>query len=276
MRPYTVKNKYTGKYSDIPCGKCPACKTRRVNIWAFRLMQEEKTAISSQFITLTYDSANIPITSVGNCSLSKTDLQKFFKRLRRNAEHQTGGNTGEIKESSIKYFAVGEYGTKTNRPHYHIILFNAPIAQILPSWDNGEVHYGKVEAASVKYTLKYMLKKGKKQADDMEPQFALMSKGLGLGYLTPEMLKWHKADKNNRMYTNLLDGKKVPMSRYYKEKIYPDKQELKAIGVNARIQTEKERERKKYPDLRYYKPYHEAVKAEWKKMENSITQNEKL
>lgn len=47
-------------------------------------------------------------------------------------------------------------------------------------------------------------------------------KKLGANYLTPQMLRWHKNDLENRMYITTVDGKKVSMPRYYKEKIYSD------------------------------------------------------
>jgi ribosomal protein S15P/S13E len=46
-----------------------------------------------------------------------------------------------------------------------------------------------------------------------------MSKGLGKKYLTTKMQQWHKADLLNRMHLNVED-KKIPMPRYYKDKIY--------------------------------------------------------
>lgn len=46
--------------------------------------------------------------------LSKEDLQKFFKRLRFSLRKDF--------DAEIRYFACGEYGPDTFRPHYHIIL----------------------------------------------------------------------------------------------------------------------------------------------------------
>ena len=51
--------------------------------------------------------------------LSKEDLQKFLKRLRF--------QISKLFDEEIRYFACGEYGPKTFRPHYHILLyFNEP------------------------------------------------------------------------------------------------------------------------------------------------------
>lgn len=223
--PFTVMDKLRGSI-PVPCGKCPNCLARRVSGWSFRLMQEDKIALSAHFITLTYDTKHVPITRNGFMSLSKRDLQLFFKRLRKVSP----------RGLKIKYYAAGEYGGNTRRPHYHIILFNAKLEKIQPAWDLGNVHYGVVSAASVGYTLKYISKPAKiplHSNDDRLREFALMSKGLGENYLTEQMVNWHHDDLDNRMYVNLEGGKKASMPRYYKEKVYTEL-ERKRIGYLAR------------------------------------------
>lgn len=174
ITPFTVKNKLTNESQAVPCGKCPACYARRVSQWSFRLMQEEKQSQNAHFITLTYDTKYVPITANSYMQLNKADVQKFLKRLRKRS-------TGELP--GIKYFCVGEYGGKSLRPHYHIVMFNVQIEHIQGAWDRGSVHYGSVTGASVGYTLKYMSKKSKipmHRNDDRQPEFALMSKNWGL------------------------------------------------------------------------------------------------
>ncbi len=207
----------------LPCGKCPPCKKRRTSGWSFRLKKEGERSNSALFITLTYDTEYVPITKNGFMNLDLTDLQKFFKRLRKRTNEK------------IKYYAVGEYGSTKKRPHYHIILFNANKEHIIDSWtiDHkpiGSVHIGDVSSASIGYTLKYMCKESKipmHQNDDRKKEFSVMSKGLGQNYLTKQMIKWHKADLNNRMYVPIEDGKKIAMPRYYKDKMYTEQEKDK-------------------------------------------------
>lgn len=228
MTPFTVKQKLTQQSVAVPCGRCPACFARRASAWSFRLMQEEKRSISSHFITLTYDTKFVPITNRGFMSLDLRDVQLFFKRLRKHPSN---------RDRKIRYFAVGEYGGQTNRPHYHIILFNAAVESIQSAWTQGTVHYGSVSGASIGYCLKYMSKVSRipaHQNDDRKSESALMSKGLGSNYLTPSMKKWHLAAKNDRMYCNLEGGKKITMPRYYKQIIY-NEDERKQIGFHARL-----------------------------------------
>lgn len=224
----------------VPCGKCPACISRRTSGWSFRLMQEDKRASSALFVTLTYDTDHVPITNNGFMSLQKKDVQLFFKRLRK------------LEKNKLKYYLAGEYGGKFKRPHYHIILFNAfidPLAfkncsprdihpkytNISKAWTLGSIQQGTVTAASVGYTLKYISKDKRPthKNDDRVSEFQLMSKGLGSNYLTEAMINWHKSDLINRMYCNIELEKKISMPRYYKQKLY-DEYELFLIQQKAK------------------------------------------
>lgn len=188
--PYLVFNPETKDRIPVPCGSCPECTARRTSGWSFRLVQQEKVSSISLFVTLTYDTKYVPISCNGFMSLSKRDVQLFLKRLRKETTKRKRRN------GAIKYYAAGEYGGKTKRPHYHLILFNAEHDDILSAWRDpktkqpiGSVHFGTVSGASVGYTLKYIHKKCFRpmhRNDDREPEFGLMSKDLGLATLPPK------------------------------------------------------------------------------------------
>lgn len=238
LTPLVLSDKKTymnqGKTITVACGKCPTCLKRRVSNWSFRLMQQQKVCHNSYFITLTYDTAHAPITQKRFMSLSKSDLQKFFKRLRRAHDGKQRRPPFKLRSGfrkgskyywpkPIKYFAVGEYGSRYMRPHYHVILFNVSVELVQACWTAGLVHVGEVNQKSIGYTLKYMMKNGKipiHSNDDRLPEFQLMSKGLGANYVTEKMAAWHKADLLNRIYCNVEEGKKISMPRYYKDRIY--------------------------------------------------------
>ena len=215
--------------TPLPCGKCAECYKRRVSGWSFRLQKEGLHCSSSYFVTLTYNTDVVPITEKGFMSLKKSDVQKFFKRLRKTTKE-------------LRYYVCGEYGGKTLRPHYHAIIFNANIRDIEKAWslqgnELGNIHVGEVSEASIGYTLKYMCKPPlipMHKNDDRQKEFSLMSKGIGKQYLTDNMKKWHKNDLVNRMYCNLPEGKKITMPRYYKDKIYTQG-ERKTIGNFVKI-----------------------------------------
>lgn len=217
-----IVNGVTTGYVPFPCGKCPPCMRRRVSGWSFRLVKHGEQSNSALFVTLTYDDINIPKSKNGLQTLDKSDLQKFFKRLRKQSK--------KTSNEKISYYAVGEYGDKTQRPHYHIILFNANTKDVETSWtlnnvSIGHVHFGDVSDASIGYTLKYISKEKRIpmfNGDDRAKEFSVMSKGLGANYLNPRTIKWHKQKLEERMYLPLKDGKKAAMPRYYKDKLYQE------------------------------------------------------
>jgi len=264
MTPFTRKvetNIYT-----LPCGKCPNCYAKRISGWSFRLVEEEKNSFSSYFITLTYDTEHIKMTKNGFMNLDKRDTQLFMKRLRK------------LNSKKLKYFTTGEYGSKTNRPHYHIILFNVKEDTIEKAWKLGQIHYGKVSKASVGYTLKYMSKTSKvplHKNDDRNKEFQLMSKGLGLTYIKDSTIKWHQADLLERMYLNIEEGKKIGMPRYYKDKIYNSDQRGQLKGHHSEQFMLKLIEQAYHPNVnKIQKDKKEAIKQAFRKMKaDSLTRD---
>lgn len=264
--PVQIRLKDTNDNAYVPCGKCPSCVGRRTSNWSFRLMQEERYAQSCWFITLTYDNAHLPRTANGFKTLRKKDVQNFFKRLRK--LHGT---------SKIKYYVAGEYGGKTRRPHYHIILFNADVKKIAPAWNingkgMGDIFYGSVTGASVGYCLKYLSKdkSGKLHSrDDRQCEFQLQSKGLGLCYLTPAMVRWHRQDLVERMYCNSEAGGKIPMPRYYKGRIYSDRERVwvSAMAHDLVLKRNDEiRKRREAESPTYARDLEQAIEAKYRVM----------
>lgn len=241
-----VRNKVTmtAEKIPVPCGKCQPCKMRRVSNWSFRLMQEGKRTTKSFFLTLTYKN---PIMSKnGFMTLDKNAVPNFMKRLRNTYRYRAiNTNTGRTKYyydkvPIIKYYAVGEYGSKElkadgtprMRPHHHLIIFGADQQNILDAWklggsSLGYIHFGQVSGASIGYTLKYISKDSqipKHRNDDRIKEMGTMSKGIGKSYLTPAIKKWHTEDLFLRLYIPLIDGKKAPMPKYYRDRIYTERQ----------------------------------------------------
>lgn len=201
----------------VPCGNCSFCTATKRSDWATRLEYESKLHVVKKFITLTYANAHLKWDK-GNSQLCKSDLQKWFKRVRK-----TGAR--------IRYFAVGEYGSTTYRPHYHILLFGDVSDEVIrSSWKFGHVHIGQVTQASIMYCLGYIIngKSWKMRHDRVRP-FSLMSRkpGLGANYLSKAMIEWHKSDRKNYV---LVDGVKRHLPRYYKCKIF-SKIDLVRIAV---------------------------------------------
>ncbi|AXH77375.1 MAG: replication initiator protein [Microviridae sp.] len=198
------------------CGKCNFCLQNRRCDWSFRLQQELKNSDSAWFFTMTYDQENQPLVEIDDQhygTLDKRDLQLFFKRLRK----------ANGKGKSIKYYAVGEYGSDTFRPHYHAIVFNVkPSALVKASriWDKGFLSVGNCQPASIHYVAKYVLN----SHDNWKPlanPFALISQGIGKSYLTTNGYQ-HKNSLQNFVVND--SGKKQRIPRYFKTKIFSRKQ----------------------------------------------------
>lgn len=203
----------------VPCGNCVFCTATKRSDWALRLHYEGRRHLVKKFITLTYADAHLRWKN-GISQLDKRDVQLWLKRLRRAGP-------------KVRYYAVGEYGSKTFRPHYHIILFcwdgfKNLDGLIRESWPHGHVHIGTVTEESVMYTLGYIINgKGWKMRTRRERPFALMSKGLGKNYLTAAMIEWHRSGRKNYA---MLYREKRHLPRYYKLQIF-SKIDLVRIAV---------------------------------------------
>jgi hypothetical protein len=135
----TKQDKRTGQRIElkepltIPCEKCDLCLAARAKKWAEQCMLEAKlTNLQTHcnlFITLTYSDAFLP----ENNSLCKNDLSEYLEKIH---------NLNISKNQKIKFFAAGEYGDITHRPHYHLILFNVPQTWITKTWrETGKAYF---------------------------------------------------------------------------------------------------------------------------------------
>lgn len=191
-------------FIEVPCGQCVGCRLERSRAWADRCMMELKYHRSSYFITLTYDDLNVPLNDYADTdtgvlhksqTLVKKDFQLFIKRLRKNYKY----------DNKLRYFACGEYGDHTARPHYHAIIFGLELDDLQlfsesslgysyynsPFLDDCWQHKGHVVIAPVTwetcaYTARYVMKKLNGQAAsvytdfNIEPEFVLMSRRPGI------------------------------------------------------------------------------------------------
>lgn len=221
------------RYMEVPCGKCIECLSRRRRDWSFRLEQELKNSESAQFITLTYNEVALPENSQGEPTLVKSDLQAFLKRLRINIDRgylttKLDGKQAKIaaKKNNIRYYAVGEYGSLTNRPHYHLIIFNLTYDYelIKKCWTLGDIYFGTVTMASIQYVTKYLMKSDKDYINVQKP-FSLMSRksGLGSSYLI-ENGDFHS--DNDIFEVQSIELGRMVIPRFYKDKLFNEQQKL--------------------------------------------------
>lgn len=95
----------------VGCRKCWQCTERYVDDWVGRCIAESKTALRTFSISLTYGRDELGNTDHERAALlTYSDVQNYFKRLRA---------AGYV----VRYLAVGEYGSKKGRAHWHAVLF---------------------------------------------------------------------------------------------------------------------------------------------------------
>lgn len=214
------------------CGQCLPCRINTRRVWTNRIMLEALENVENTFCTLTYSDEKLPSDN----SVSPREIQLFIKRLRF--------NTGK----KIRYFACGEYGDQSNRPHYHIALFGYPncrrgrtrtlrsnqpccpvCTEIRNAWGLGNIYLGALEKQSAAYIAAYTTKKMTRHDDPrLEgrfPEFARMSRrpGIGVGFMNDvaSALMEHKLDeKMLDVPLTLQHGTtKLPLGRFLRRKL---------------------------------------------------------
>lgn len=186
---------------EIACGGCRECLRKLKRDWSVRVMHTLQDLGEGCFVTVTYNDENLP----WDMGLEKDALQRFLKRLRK-----------RFPDNEIKYLAVGEYGGRYLRPHYHLCILGLdlaahPLAVTAPAtaqgksgvlktvpvldslWPYGFHTVGPLNEASAAYTAAYTVKKLERKAEDylhrsydghhwtVAPEFHLHSRRPGLG-----------------------------------------------------------------------------------------------
>lgn len=180
-------------YSSVACGKCIRCRLRSRKEWALRLAKEAELYPSGHtlFLTLTYDDDHLPwcssvVPSSIDGELHKVDvntlradhMKTFFKDLRRWYDYHYEKEAG-VKPLPLRQYHCGEYGSQTDRAHYHAILYgldpkflehmsktfrwgfnglkvNDSLSKI---WDRGRIVYGQATFEGMQYVSGYVVKK---------------------------------------------------------------------------------------------------------------------
>lgn len=196
------------------------------------------------FLTLTYDEKHVPRYK-GTRTLWFRHLQLYFKRIRKSG-------------ATLKYVAVGEYGTATARPHYHVICWTTASTELLDrQWHHGNVHFGQLTPASIAYTLKYIIQPKIGDNETRQRTRAQFSKGLGASYLTAQMHEYLSGDEENPIFEARVNGSVRPIPRYYRRKIYTTYQ----LGKHRSRQYWKNIKERRKEHKRLMKLGHKDVKA---------------
>lgn len=221
------------------CGQCRECRYNRRRVWMHRIMLEASQYKDNAFVGLSYDDAHLPEGG----TLVPKDLRDFLNRLR-----------GRFAPERFRFFAVGEYGDVSWRPHYHLVLFGVPTCVrgrtrrrvgsgrpvwngcceictlIGETWDRGDVDLGTVTDDSAAYMAGYVVKKMTSPDDPRlegrYPEFSRQSnRGGGIGYgalwdVADALMRYELEEKLTDVPSQLQHGmKRLPLGRYLRGKL---------------------------------------------------------
>lgn len=212
---------------QLPCGNCIGCRADKTLSWSVRAQHEAQCWEENSVVTLTYDDEKLPPLK----QLQPKHLQDFLKKLRAYYHNRR-----------IRFLAVGEYGEKTSRPHYHALLFNLKPTDLKPYnqklytsptldkiWSYGNVLVDNLTPQACSYVAGYSLKKIKQrdrrelrelidpatgEVATYQPPFMRVSNRPGIGAY------WLEKYSRDLLRGHLPhQGKKLKIPRYYADKI---------------------------------------------------------
>lgn len=226
----------------LPCGQCQTCRINRRRQWTFRILLEACQYQDNAYVTLTYSDDCLP----GMGSLEPLHLRHWLGRLRE-----------RIAPLRIRFYAVGEYGDESWRPHYHAILFGFPTCRrgntyrkpgfseplwerccdqcrlVGETWGKGNVDLGQLSESSAQYVAGYTIKKLTNAHDDMVrtvlkgrlPEFVRSSRnpyGIGAGMMdevASELLRLDLEDSADVPSALRYGGRLMPLDQYMRRRL---------------------------------------------------------
>lgn len=200
----------------------------------------------NSFVTLTYREADMPLSQSGSPTLEPVHLRNFLKRLRwrwNTIAKEISNDPQQIKAARLRFYACGEYGDESWRPHYHVALFGYPSCRyaktrysrngpiqccvqchvVHDEWGYGGVSLGNLETASAQYVAGYVTKKLNKvcpRLGDRHPEFSRMSlrPGIGAGAMwevADALMKFNLEESEADVPSALRHGKRLmPLGKY--------------------------------------------------------------
>lgn len=159
-----------------------------------------------------------------------SDCQKFLKRLRFHSKDKYN--------EEIRFYGVSEYGPRTYRPHWHLLLFfnsdelTSSIQQLVSeSWSYGHTTCELSRGGASSYVASYVNSNVCLPSLYLEHKEirarSLHSKGYGNNHVFPSQATIHELDK---MFSILLNGESISVngkakqiypSRSYKHTVFP-------------------------------------------------------
>lgn len=227
------RNPYMKGRQAFGCGQCRPCRVNKRRTWSARILLEAAQYKDNAFVTLTYDDENLPEGG----DVDPRDVQLFLKRLRH------------LVDVPIRFFAVGEYGDESGRPHYHLALFNFPACRfgstaeragrpdasrccaacgvVSKAWNKGLIQVGNLGTDSSQYLAGYVVKKmtaaDDPRLDGKHPEFARMSRRPGLGvnamHEVASQVMRYELDQDDVPAAVRFGARVMPIGRHLRRKL---------------------------------------------------------
>lgn len=186
-------------YNQFPCGHCYECLSKKRCDWSIRLQQQLLSSTAAYHAVLTYSDDNLPRSKSGIATVCKRDCQLFIKRLRHEFDNK------------ITYFLAAEYGEYTQRPHYHVALFNVPRCRDIVVRGKYNNEYSEQMRSLVQKAW---------QLGDVRQKSCYISSNAQLHYLTKDIYNWAEPeclyDTLNRLMSLKKKNKLSMLENFHK------------------------------------------------------------
>ena len=207
-------------YIDVPCGQCINCLQSKGNSWSLRLNLEYKYLTPhekkhSYFLTMTLSDDYI------NEDKSLL-IRRYLERIRKHLGH------------SCRHWFISEYGSKTQRFHYHGLIFNFPNHKLLLSlWKYGHIVIKPLSPRRIGYVCTYVNKNLKNSnaliEDPRYKQKIWCSPGLGKAVVNDKnVTSTLRVNGSPSPFMKNTSNRLVAIPRYLRQKFYTE-DELETI-----------------------------------------------
>ena len=197
----------------------------------------EKTGHLTYFVTLTHSEATIPRVLDHDACPQGTLRKRWFLRWLKDTQRRTCGR--------FHYYAVGEYGERYGRPHYHLALFPEYFGQVRDfqeAWQRGRTEATPLSHERARYLANYTAKKLTKDSDerlgpDQEPEFRTSSRHPPLGYdFAKKLIDYYSHPKRQELVKRRGDIERTwrVENRIYPIPDYVLTQVRKSLGIPLR------------------------------------------
>lgn len=254
-----IKSKSDSRFRIVvPCGKCRECQNSLRAGLVARFKNEQKYLPFVKLVTLTYSDINLlnlyykpyKFLSLNGDEFKKRLLKKMHSDEEKDVFHRSKHfllNKDHAKSfvstfqkkyeekfgCKVKYYLCGEYGTLSDRPHFHIAFFfkykHSDILLhdfILNIWRYGNVQIGDCSDGGMNYVAKHCYKQdcGSKIQQKLSPIFHLQSKyhgGIGCNLAKDYSILYNN---DNGIKYGIIKGTpfKYSFPRYVRKKLFPN------------------------------------------------------